>query len=468
MKGFTTLAALLILSVCSLGCETTSVPTTTPTATFEPTPGSTATPRYSQNEVISLVEDYLLARAETRLAHDIVQMKVTALYASYRGDGFWEVGGNGEWRVYEASGTVEPIDEEAWQILESIADANQAPAVYAITRVTPSVVRVVTPSGGGSGVIIDQAGYILTNNHVVEDTLSVTVDLSTGEQYRGIVIGRDEIRDIAIVKITADNLTAATLGDSSELRVGEGVISMGFPLLLDGSVTATEGIVSAFQIDSETGIRSIQTDAAMNPGSSGGPLINLTGEVVGVNCWVIRVSGNTPIEGVNFAIAINDVKDIIPRLMAGESILAPVEESWETYTNGVYGYSILYPASWKVDDLNLKYVRICHRSYEVGADIATITEVSPTATVEGLVDANIRRLQTDYPDFKLLYREEVTHSGLSGWEIAYTYTEGVGWYFRHFFARAGSSMYHIRVWTEQSEYELYSTTIDDIIGSFHL
>ncbi|MCD6358540.1 MAG: trypsin-like peptidase domain-containing protein [Dehalococcoidia bacterium] len=227
-------------------------------------------------------------------------------------------------------------------------------------------------------------------------------------------------------------------------------------------------MVSAFRTDSQTEVRSIQTDAAMNPGSSGGPLVNLSGEVVGINSWVIKVSGGIPVEGVNFAVAIDGIKDVLPQLMAGEDILAPVEESWETYSNMAYGYSISYPSSWQVDDQNLKYVRIHHSSYDVGLDIATVTDVSPKSKVENLVDTNIDKLEGDYPDFNLLYREEVAYGGLSGIEIAYTYTEGARWYFRHFFARAGNSMYHTRIWIKQSEYESYSVTIDRIISSFSL
>ena len=416
------------------------------------------------------MRNYLLTWARTQLAKDIVQTKVAALHASFLGDGLWEIRGDGTWILNEATREIKSGDEDALIVLQSIVEANQVASsqIYAISIMTPSVVRIVTQSEVGSGVIIDADGYILTNNHVVQDTLLVTVYLASGEIYTGTVTGRDEIRDIAVIKIAAGNLPVAILGNSDNLLVGEKVISMSYPLALSGTVTATEGMVSAFYIQKDNNTHSIQTDAAMNPGSSGGPLINILGEVVGINSWVVKVSSGTLIEGANFALAINDIQDVLSQLMAGESILIPVENSWESFTNEAYIYSISYPDSWKVDDQNMKYVRIRNNTSKMGVDIATITNISSQATVKEFVNTNIRQLQNDKPDFQLLYQNEVKYGGYSGIEIAYVYTEGCEWYFRHFFTQAGNSIYHIRVWVEQSQYSFNSANIDTILDSFHL
>lgn len=187
-----------------------------------------------------------------------------------------------------------------------------------IATVSPAVVRIITQKTMGSGMIIDKEGYILTNSHVVKDIASVKVELSSGEQMMGSVVGRDEINDLAIIKIDRAFPTTVTLGNSSELRSGQEVIAIGYPLDLSGSVTVTKGIVSAIR-DYDL----IQTDVAINPGNSGGPLINLKGEVIGVNFAGINIFRGITVQGMNFAVAINTAKAVIPDLKAGRSTFSP-------------------------------------------------------------------------------------------------------------------------------------------------
>lgn len=167
----------------------------------------------------------------------------------------------------------------------------------------------------GSGVIIDASGFIVTNNHVVADADEIVVKLSSGDEYKGDVVGRDEKTDIALVRIEgAKGLRAAPLGDSDGLRVGEWVLAIGNPFALDNTVTA--GIVSAIGRNINQGPYDnfIQTDAAINPGNSGGPLINVRGEVIGINTAIFSRSGGNI--GIGFAIPINLVGEIIPQLKA--------------------------------------------------------------------------------------------------------------------------------------------------------
>lgn len=165
----------------------------------------------------------------------------------------------------------------------------------------------------GSGVIIASDGYILTNDHLVEDAEKIVVKLSTDDrEYPAKVIGKDTKIDIALIKINAQNLPVAPLGDSDRLQVGEWVLAIGNSFGLDSSVTY--GIVSAKERRIGEGPYDsfIQTDAKINPGNSGGPLINMQGEIVGINTAIFSESGGSL--GIGFAIPINIVRDILPQL----------------------------------------------------------------------------------------------------------------------------------------------------------
>lgn len=174
--------------------------------------------------------------------------------------------------------------------------------------------RVIPQRGTGSGFIINQEGYIITNEHVVNKADKIKVTLSDGREFTGEVIGSDATTDMAIVKIKADNLPLVALGDSDKLRVGEIVVAIGNPYGLQQTVTM--GVVSAKSRSMPVGIEGrvykdfIQTDAAINPGNSGGPLLNTKGEVVGINTAIIPFA-----QGIGFAIPINIAKKNIDDLI---------------------------------------------------------------------------------------------------------------------------------------------------------
>ena len=191
-----------------------------------------------------------------------------------------------------------------------------------VDDVLDGVVQIVTPSGTGSGFIIDVEGLVVTNAHVVQRYYTVDVRLSSGETYQGEVLGVDEIADLALLDIRAfRDFELVTLGDSDSVAVGEDVIAMGFPLgsvtIMLGSPTITRGIMSAKRV-SDSGIKLIQTDAAINSGSSGGPLFDREGRVVGVNTSkVFESKDGTPVEGIGLAVAINEVRDRLDALSRG-------------------------------------------------------------------------------------------------------------------------------------------------------
>ena len=179
-------------------------------------------------------------------------------------------------------------------------------------------------TGVGSGVIVSSEGYILTNNHVIARADELQVELSDGRELTAEVVGRDEKSDVAVLKINADNLIAARLGDSSRMEVGDWVIAVGSPFGLDQTVTA--GIISAQH--RQTGIISdrnggyedfLQTDAAINPGNSGGPLVNLRGEVIGINTAINSRTGTSA--GVGFAIPSNMAARIMEDLKSNGEVV---------------------------------------------------------------------------------------------------------------------------------------------------
>jgi len=159
-----------------------------------------------------------------------------------------------------------------------------------------------TPRGVGSGFIISADGYVLTNAHVVEGADEVFVTLTDKREFKAKIIGSDRRTDVALVKIDSTNLPRLTMGDSSKIRVGEWVIAIGSPFGLENTVTA--GIISANSRDTGDYLPLIQTDVAVNPGNSGGPLINMRGEVIGINSQIYSRSGGYM--GISFAVPIDE------------------------------------------------------------------------------------------------------------------------------------------------------------------
>ena len=166
--------------------------------------------------------------------------------------------------------------------------------------------------GVGSGFIISADGYVMTNAHVVEDAETIYVTLSDKREFKARLIGADKRTDVALVKIDATNLPRLALGDSNSVRAGEWVLAIGSPFGLDNSVTA--GIVSAKGRDTGDYLPFIQTDVAVNPGNSGGPLINLRGEVIGINSQIYSRSGGYM--GISFAIPIDEAMRVADQLKA--------------------------------------------------------------------------------------------------------------------------------------------------------
>jgi len=227
--------------------------------------------------------------------------------------------------------------------------------VHAVKQVSPAVVTVINPlrpdaqpnpiqgmpfplpfpqpgqpqqptHASGSGVIISKDGYIITNNHVIENQQSLAVIFADGTRHEATLVGTDPLMDVAVIRVKDAVPGVAELGDSSALLPGETVIAIGSPLG-DFKNSVTVGVVSALNRSvpgsSQEGL--IQTDAAINHGNSGGPLVNLRSQVVGINTLVVRSTDNTPdqAEGLGFSIPSNTVKTVSDKLIADGKVVYP-------------------------------------------------------------------------------------------------------------------------------------------------
>ncbi|HPS60111.1 MAG TPA: trypsin-like peptidase domain-containing protein [Candidatus Cloacimonas sp.] len=237
--------------------------------------------------------------------------------------------------------TSQPNKASAAKRINSITEAVKAvePAVVSINVIKTEYVRAASPFGFGffdffgsipllrqvesigSGVIYDSNGYIITNAHVVSGAAQIKVILPDKREFSGTVAGIDEVHDIAKVKINGNKLPVAQLGNSNDLITGEWSIALGNPygfLLNDSKPSVSVGVISAInrnfaaRQDRREYKAMIQTDAAINQGNSGGPLVNINGEVVGINTFILSESGGNI--GIGFAIPINSVKNILAKL----------------------------------------------------------------------------------------------------------------------------------------------------------
>ena len=248
------------------------------------------------------------------------------------------LGGGGTYVALKASGAFDStVASQATGNTSSVTVESESSAfIAAVAKVGPAVVMIVDETGGvptavGSGIVYDTNGWILTNKHVVSGASTIKVRLKDKREFNGAVYGLDTLTDLAIVKISgASGLTAAPLGDSSALQVGQLAVAIGSPLGLDYPNSVTSGIVSGLGRDITVGGDGssssaatnlhglIQTDAAINPGNSGGPLVDASGRVIGIATAIAEAA-----QGIGFAIPIDIAKPILQQALAGEKLSRP-------------------------------------------------------------------------------------------------------------------------------------------------
>jgi S1-C subfamily serine protease len=209
------------------------------------------------------------------------------------------------------------------QVTEAVERLSESVVSIDSIRVTRDFRYGMVPiEGKGSGLIIDRNGYVITNNHVIDGATRVQVHLKDGRTLLGEVVGSDASTDIAVVKVDADNLPAASLGDSEKLKVGQIALAIGNTLGLQGGPTVSMGVVSALgrPLPGTDFIFEglIQTDTAINPGNSGGPLADIGGNVIGMNTAMIPFA-----QGVGFAIPVNTMKWVVQQILEKGRVIRP-------------------------------------------------------------------------------------------------------------------------------------------------
>lgn len=227
------------------------------------------------------------------------------------------------------SGSGLPDDSTKMQVSGTSSAGSDDAASYSgvYEKVTPSIVSIVVDDiqmgseSSGSGVIMSEDGYIITNNHVVEDGDKITVVMNDSTTYEAELIGTDEQTDLAVLKIDADGLTAAEFGNSDDVKVGDRAFAIGSPGGVEFQNSFTGGFISAINRNVTINDREmtlIQTDTAINPGNSGGALINTSGQVIGITSSKLSAtsSDSASIEGMGFAIPTNTVKEVVDQLIA--------------------------------------------------------------------------------------------------------------------------------------------------------
>jgi serine protease Do len=203
------------------------------------------------------------------------------------------------------------VSESSIHIVDQTAEYQEMTIQELTALVRNSVVRIETDLGSGSGFIIDSNGLILTNNHVISDAEEIKVFLEDDTEYTGEILARDPLHDLAVITIEASGLVALEIGEYEEVELGQQVVVLGYPLGND-NVSVTSGLVSAIEYDEGTNVTYIQTDSAVNPGNSGGPMVNMNGQVIGI--VAAKLVGEA-IEGIGYAISIMTINTYLPDLL---------------------------------------------------------------------------------------------------------------------------------------------------------
>ncbi len=255
------------------------------------------------------------------------------------------------------------------QITGAVEKLSESVVSIDSVRVTRNFAYGLIPiEGKGSGVILDSKGYVITNNHVIDSATRVQIHLKDGRSFVGEVIGSDPSTDIAVVHVEAENLPAASLGDSEKLKVGQIVLAIGNTLGLEGAPTVSMGVVSALRRPLPgadfifEGL--IQTDTAINPGNSGGPLADINGNVIGMNTAMIPYA-----QGVGFAIPVNTIKWVVQQILEKGRVVRP----WL----GIYGATLNEPLARRYNlpaDSGVLVVEVDPRgpAYESGLRVGDI------------------------------------------------------------------------------------------------
>jgi S1-C subfamily serine protease len=232
-----------------------------------------------------------------------------------------------------------PTGYDACFLISEEKDEEELTIQEIYKRVNPAVVTVIVEQKNntsiGSGIIFAEDGYILTNAHVIKSGFSCRVCLSNGNYYDALLVGYNQTQDLAVLKVEAEDLPVVKFGNSNKMTVGDSVYAIGTPLGVEFRGTLTDGIVSAINRDVEIGnkiMTLIQTNVALNEGNSGGPLINVYGQVIGINTIKMNSDYSNATEGLGFAIPITDVAGIVNELIEYGEVKEDQHTRWSPWS----------------------------------------------------------------------------------------------------------------------------------------
>ena len=212
------------------------------------------------------------------------------------------------------------------------------------TKIDGGLVRVTTPTGTGSGFVVSGEGLVVTNAHVVKEHRSVMVRSVEGEDYAAEVLGSDTLIDLAVLRVdSAETLRPIPLADIAHVQEGQEIIALGFPIAENSGRRYTVSTGTVHSHRTHGSVKRIHTNAAINPGSNGGPLVNRNGEVIGVN-----TSSFAEYAGTSFAISVSEVKANLSSLASGQTVVAENGGEWRTYNNSECRYSLLVHPNWTI------------------------------------------------------------------------------------------------------------------------
>ncbi|MYC31136.1 MAG: trypsin-like serine protease [Chloroflexi bacterium] len=303
-----------------------------------------------------------------------------------------------------------------------------------VDRVKPGVVRIETDLSSGTGVIFETTevggGLILTNHHVVDGAEGIQVQVDDNLVYPATVRGYDGVKDLAVLEICCGPFVALDFRDSSSVKPGTEVVTVGYSLSFAGSATVTGGLVSAVRFDPAHDAWLIQTDAPINPGNSGGPLLTTGGEVLGINTYNYDWSfSGERVEGVGFAISQQSIREILPGLKQGVMVAAPEpmptatpfltptpEAFSRTYTNLTADFSIDVPSNWTIRDSDRKSVRFDspQKFAHVWVGIGDIGR----STGAELLNAYLDEQRQNYPDGVEIL-QDITEAGTQNEQLVH-------------------------------------------------
>ena len=331
-----------------------------------------------------------------------------------------------------------------------------------VQEARPSIARIESSDSVGTGFIVESTGWIVTNAHVVGSDVYVEVTLSDGSTRTGLVMGRDPVNDIALLKIQGFRLpTLELLTRFEEVAVGDDVLAIGFALDLEGEPTLTRGVVSAFRERVFGEMDAIQTDSTLNPGNSGGPLLNLDGKVVGINTAVL-----TKGTSINLAIVSVGASTVIDELRSGKEL--PLSR----YIDDLYPYSLPIAEGWNVYELAEDDIYIFDDTSSLQVNLyAELVSAAETTDIyaEALTVAGAQ----GFKSYEKLASEEIqlSEDSIRAWKITERWeresTDFVSHGIEVFFVNGGVG-YRLYFESEQSEWSALQSSIEDTLAGFRI